>query len=154
MNDLANVPTRQRTGATPLGWLRAEVDRLFEDFGRPARDLIGFGSALPALDMVRTDKDYVVTAEMPGMKAEDVRITVDDQALIVAGEKRQAEERQEDGHLLSERRYGAFERRLPLPADVDPARIEAAFHDGVLTLTMGRTQDGPERSRRIEIRQD
>lgn len=88
MNDLANVPTRQRTGATPLGWLRAEVDRLFEDFGRPARDLIGFGSALPALDMVRTDKDYVVTAEMPGMKAEDVRITVDDQALIVAGEKR------------------------------------------------------------------
>lgn len=110
MNDQTPVPVKSRTAQeTPLGWLRTEIDRLFSDFDRPARGIFNFGlSALapvPALDMAEKDKEYLLTAELPGMKEDDVEISIADGMLTLSGEKREEAERKEEGFLLSERRY-------------------------------------------------
>lgn len=154
MNDLTPAPARRQTVA-PFGWLRTEIDRLFDDVG-PARGLFNFGgtSPVPALEFASGDKEYRLTAELPGLKDEDVEISVADGVLTLKGEKREAEEHKEDGYLMSERRYGKFERRVALPDDVDSDKIEAAFKKGVLTITLPKSADTHERSRKIAISTD
>lgn len=156
MNDQISVPAKGRTAQeSPLGWLRTEIDRLFDDFGRPARSIFNFGlsgvAPVPALEMAEKDKEYRLTAELPGLKEDDVEISIADGTLLLSGEKREEEERKEEGVLLSERRYGAFERRIPLPADVDPDAVRAEFNKGVLTIMLPKDAQAAERTRKIAI---
>jgi HSP20 family protein len=104
----------------------------------------------PAVDVFE-DKDAVkIIAELPGVKPDDVKISLENQALTVRGEKRQvAEEKTERVHRY-ERSYGAFERTFVLPGTVDPDRIEASFADGLLTVTLPKVERA--RPRQIEIR--
>jgi HSP20 family protein len=152
MNDLTPASAARRQTVAPLGWLRTEIDRLFDDFG-PARSLFNFGGAapVPALEFASGDKEYRLAAELPGLKNEDVEISVADGLLTLKGEKREAEEHKEDGYLMSERRYGKFERRLSLPDDVDTDKIEAVFTKGVLTITLPKSANAHERARKIAI---
>lgn len=158
MNDLTPAPMKSQPAAfdQPLGWLRSEIDRLFDDFRRPVRSVFNFGSTdfgpVPAVEMTEHDKDYRLTAELPGMKEDDIEIAVADGEITISGEKREEEERRDKGFMLSERRYGAFERRLALPADVDPDRISAEFRKGVLEVTLPKDAEIAGRTRRIEIR--
>jgi HSP20 family protein len=157
MNDLTSVPTKTRVAAraeSPFGWLRNEVDRLFDEFGTPARGIFNFGAQfapLPAIEMAEREKDYRLTAELPGLQEDDVEISVVDGVLTLSGEKREEADREEEGRTISERRYGAFSRQIPLPADVDPETISATFKKGVLTVTMGKDANLPARSRKIAI---
>jgi HSP20 family protein len=154
MNDLTTVPAKSQAGSeTPLGWLRTEIDRLFDDFGRPASSIFNFGAfaPVPALEMTEKDKEYRLTAELPGLKEDDVEISVVDGTLTLSGEKREETERSEGGALLSERRYGAFERRIALPADVDPDKVSAEFRSGVLTITLPKDAKAGDRTRKIAI---
>lgn len=155
MNDLTPATTDRRSTVAPFGWLRTEIDRLFDDFG-PARSLFNFGGAtpVPALEFASGDKEYRLTAELPGLKDEDVEISVVDGVLTLKGEKREAEEHKEDGYLMSERRYGKFERRVSLPDDVDSDKIEAVFKKGVLTVTLPKNPESHERARKIAIATD
>lgn len=152
MNDLTPAKSRA-AGETPLGWLRTEIDRLFEDFGRPARGVFNFGAfaPVPALEMTEKDNEYRLTAELPGLKEDDVEIAVADGTLTLSGEKREEAEHDRDGALLSERRYGAFERRVTLPADVKADAVTAEFHKGVLTIVMPKDSSAAERTRKIAI---
>lgn len=153
MNELTPAPARGRAvQASPFGWLRTEIDRLFDDF-TPTRSIFNFGALapVPALEMNEQDKKYLLSAELPGMKEEDVEVSVADGMLTLSGEKREESERKDDGHLLSERRYGAFERRIPLPADVDADAVSAEFANGVLTITLPKHADAAERKRKIAI---
>lgn len=104
----------------------------------------------PAVD-VYEDKDAVkIVAELPGVKPEDVRISLENQTLTVRGEKRQvAEEKTERVHRY-ERSYGAFERSFSLPGTVDADRIEASFDGGLLTVTLPKVERA--RPRQIEVR--
>ena len=140
----------------PMGWLRSEVDRLFEDFGRPARSVFNFGprsplAPVPALEMVEDDKAYRLTAELPGLAEKDVEISVVDDVLSISGEKKEEEERKEQGFLLSERRYGSFQRQIQLPEDINPDAIKAQFKDGVLTVTLAKDEKAAARTRKIAI---
>ncbi|WP_037565892.1 Hsp20/alpha crystallin family protein [Sphingomonas sp. UNC305MFCol5.2] len=152
MNDLTPAHTARRATGAPLGWLRTEIDRLFDDFG-PARSLFNFGSLapVPALELSSGDKEYRLAAELPGLTEADVEISVADGILTLKGEKREAEEHKEAGYLMSERRYGKFERRIALPEDVDGDRIEATFAKGVLTVTLPRSEQAHDRARKIAI---
>lgn len=152
MNELTPVPGARRSATAPFGWLRSEFDRLFDDFG-PARSLFNVGALapVPALELASGDKEYRLTAELPGLKDEDVEISVADGTLTLKGEKREAEEHKDDGYLMSERRYGRFERRISLPDDVDADKIAAAFKNGVLTVTMPKTENADGRARKIAI---
>lgn len=155
MNDLTPAPAARRQTPAPFNWLRTEIDRLFDDFG-PARSLFHFagGAPVPALEFASGDKEYRLTAELPGLKDEDVEISVADGILTLKGEKREAEEHKDDGYLMSERRYGKFERRVALPDDVDSDKIEAAFKKGVLTITLPKSAEAHERTRKIAISTD
>ena len=126
---------------------------LFEDFlGRP---LSGARSAsmlrAPEADVVETEDDIRVSMEMPGMKIEDIDIGLENNILTVSGEKREArEEDDRDSRWhLSERRYGRFSRSFVLPRDVEADQIEAHFENGVLEITIPKSERA--RRRRIEI---
>lgn len=153
MNDVSNVPAN-RPAASPLGWLRTEIDRLFDDFG-PARSAFNFGfrglAPVPALEMTSGDKAYVLTAELPGMKEDDVELSVAEGVLTLKGEKRSETERKDEGYLLNERSYGSFERRITLPNDVEQDKIGAEFAKGVLTITLPRNAAAAESTRKIAI---
>ena len=155
MNDLTSVPAKSRAVAradSPLGWLRNEMDRLFDEFAPPARGIFNFGAQfapLPAIEMAEREKDYRLTAELPGLQEDDVEISVADGVLTLSGEKREEADREEGGRTISERRYGAFSRQVTLPADVDPDAIGATFNKGVLTVTMGKDANLPARARKI-----
>lgn len=154
MNEVTPAPAKGRAlQESPLGWLRTEIDRLFDDFGRPARSIFNFGplAPVPALELTEKDKEYRLTAELPGLKEDDVEIGITDGILTLTGEKREESEHDQDGALLSERRYGAFERSVTLPAGVKADAITAEFHKGVLTIVLPKDETVAERTRKIAI---
>lgn len=138
--------------ANPILALHREMNRMFDDvlrgFDRPFG---GFGSMTqaggPSLEVDETDKEYRVTAELPGLARDDVEITCDDGVLTIRGEK-QGEKR--EGRTFSERWYGRFERRVSLP-DADDSRAQASFRDGLLTVTLPKTERAQQKVRRIPI---
>jgi HSP20 family protein len=115
--------------------LREAMDRLFDDaFTRPVG--ISGVSAMPAIDMYQTNDEVVVKATLPGLKAEDVSITVTGETLTLRGEYKQENEQKEATYHIREQRSGSFERSLLLPTDVKADKAKADFEDGVLTITM------------------
>ncbi len=140
----------------PMDWLRGEIDRLFEDFGRPASSIFSFGNRspaapVPAVELVDDDKAYRLTAELPGLSEQDIAVSIADGVLDISGEKKEESERKDKGYLYSERRYGSFHRQVSLPSDVDQNGITAQFKDGILTVTLAKDENVPARSRKIEI---
>ncbi|WP_249902369.1 Hsp20/alpha crystallin family protein [Sphingobium sp. Ndbn-10] len=139
-----------------MDWLRGEIDRLFEDFGRPASSIFSFGNRspaapVPAVELVDDDKAYRLTAELPGLSEQDIAVSIADGVLDISGEKKEESERKDKGYLYSERRYGSFHRQVSLPSDVDQNGITAQFKDGILTVTLAKDENVPARSRKIEI---
>jgi len=170
----APVPAASRPEGLwqPLAALRDEMDRVFDSFwrgfgfgpDRPLRRAGGetqplwrfvpsFGVAAPAIDLVESGQEYRITAELPGMEARDIELSVSDDALTIKGEKREEEEERTGNYHLSERRFGSFQRALPLPRGVDRDRIDARFEKGVLTIVLPKTAEAAARQRRIEIKQ-
>jgi HSP20 family protein len=122
--------------------LREAMDRLFEEsFLRP--DLFGSwespASALP-LDMYETENDVVVKASVPGVKPEDLQVTVTGDLLTIKGEFKTEEKTEKRNFLRQERRFGSFCRQLGLPTGVDSGKAEASFENGILTLTLPKVE--------------
>ncbi|KPL21833.1 MAG: hypothetical protein AMJ93_08680 [Anaerolineae bacterium SM23_84] len=123
--------------------LRDAMDRLFEEsFVRPARGWITseVGLQVP-LDMYESDGNLVIKADLPGLKAEDVDVSIVNDTLTIKGEYQAEEERQEENVHIKERRYGKFQRAIRLPTSVDSDSTEATFRDGVLELTLPKTAE-------------
>jgi HSP20 family protein len=160
--ETAMVPVKRGDLAgDPLAQLHADIDRLFGQMfravGWPVPDMSRlFGDTAlaplkPHVDIAATDREYVITAEVPGLEASDVKLELLDDTLLIRGEKRQEWEKQNAGVYRMERRYGAFERMLSLPDDADPDRLEAKLKHGVLTVTMPRKPSAKTTSRLIEV---
>ena len=148
------APTFTSSLIEPLSRLRSEVDRLFDDF--PFRlPAFQFGTSaavgMPAIEMTETAKAYKITAELPGMEADDVEVSFEDGMLRIAGEKKEEREENERGYRLSERSYGAFERLIELPAAADDDKMKAKFRNGVLTVTVAKDASAPKQARRIAV---
>jgi HSP20 family protein len=140
----------------PLGEmvsLRSAMDRLFEDsFVSPLTwRTIGGGSEsiTPPIDVHETADELVVTASLPGMKADDVEITMTGQTLTLRGEFKADDEIKKDQYLYRERRFGSFSRTLQLPVRVQGDQAQASFADGVLTLTIPKAEEVKPRQIRI-----
>jgi HSP20 family protein len=116
--------------------MKREMDRLFDRFvdELPARP--GLGTWSPALDVLETADAVVVKAEVPGMDPRDIQLQIQDQTLVLRGEKRQEKEEKGEQYYRSERSYGAFARLVRLPAPVDPGRATATFKQGLLTVSL------------------
>ena len=104
---------------------------------------------VPEMDLVETDDSYLLKADLPGMKQEDVSIEAGDGMLTISGERKLEYERKEKGFFRLERSFGKFSRSLTLPDGVDPDKIAASFHDGVLEVTIPKPEQ--RKPRRIEV---
>lgn len=131
--------------------LHREVNRLFDEFAR-SFDAPWFGPpAWPRVD-VREDADSVeVTAELPGLTEKDVEVRVAGDALIIEGERKSERDREQNGHVLSERFFGRFHRTIPLDVEIDDARASATMKNGVLTVTLPKSAAAKERTKRIPV---
>jgi HSP20 family protein len=88
----------------------------------------------PAIDAVTQDSDLVIRAELPGVKQEDVDISLHDNVLTISGERRAEQEEERGGYHIRERRYGSFRRSVALPEGIDESKISARYEDGVLEV--------------------
>jgi HSP20 family protein len=164
----SEVATTWRGAFEPLLAMQLEMHRWFDDVWREAagwgalpalRTARPFGAlgappvfGLPPSDLKETKDAYVVSAELPGLTRGDLDIQMQGDRLHLSGHK--AEEKDDVGcaYRISERRFGRFERSFPIPADVERSRIEASFRDGVLTVTLPKTQAAAQHGARIEIK--
>ncbi|MFO0996713.1 MAG: Hsp20/alpha crystallin family protein [Alphaproteobacteria bacterium] len=178
-NDVGKVPVKggeaERTGGAALTQpgrairsLRDEIDRLFDDFsssawnfpfGRRAFSLEPFWSRQPApsaimpvVDMVEKDKEFQITAELPGLDEKDVEVTLSDDVLTISGEKREEKEEKRKGYYMSERSYGSFSRAFRLPDGIDREKIDAKFEKGVLSVVLPKSPEAQKKEKKIAIK--
>jgi HSP20 family protein len=169
----AAVPVKSERGtelSPPRRWdpfsdLRDEVDRIFNQFniGWPAtfrRPVPDFGAArpgngwalAPAVDVAEKEKEYEITAELPGLDEKDIDVKVANGVLTIKGEKKEEKEERQKDYYLSERRYGAFHRSFTLPDGVDADQIAATFSKGVLTVKLPKTAQAQSNEKKISIK--
>ena len=137
--------------ARELATAQSEMRRLME--------VLGFGGEgggqrgwLPSMDVREEDDSFVVEMELPGVRAEDVQIECENNALTISGERRQEERTEQGRQLRVERRFGSFTRTLPLPQGTNEDAIQAELKDGVLELRIPRAEQ--PKPRRIEVRRN
>jgi HSP20 family protein len=133
--------------------LREAMDRLFEDsFVRPSLPAV-FGEATWApVDMYQTDKDVVVKASLPGVKPEEVDISITGDVLTIKGEHKEEQEVKEKNYFRKELRYGTFSRSLQLPVAVETGKAEAIFENGVLTLTLPKSEEAKPKQIKVKTK--
>ncbi|SOC48070.1 heat shock protein Hsp20 [Rhizobium subbaraonis] len=143
----------------PLESLRSEIDRVFQDFGGNSifdrafgRMPVSFSRGVPAVDLTESDKAFELSAELPGVDAKDLEVTLAEGILTIRGEKNEAKEEKDKGYYLSERRYGTFLRSLELPRGVDSENIAASFSNGVLKITLPKTPERQKTDRKITVK--
>jgi HSP20 family protein len=141
----------------PFVSMRREMDRVFDTFfgalDGPARGLAGGWQALsPALDIAETDKDVVVTAELPGLHEKDFELTLSGDVLTLKGEKKSQQEKKDGGSHYVERRYGSFQRSVRLPFAATEDNVEANYDKGVLTVRIPKPAEAQNAVRRIPVK--
>jgi HSP20 family protein len=134
--------------------LREAMDRLFEEsFVHPRGVLAPVeGAATLALDVFESDDDVTVRASIPGVNPDDIDISVTGDVLTIKGETSEEREEKQGNYHLRERRYGAFQRSVNLPAPVNTDKAEAEFKNGVLTLTLPKVEEVKPKSIKIRAR--
>lgn len=167
--------TPAKAGATspapaPAPWfsletLRQEVDRLFDDFGSGWRKTLpsrafnaeplfrrAFDWKLPAVDIVEKDSAFEITAEVPGLDAKEIEVTLRNGNLVMKGEKLEEKQDESKGYHLRERHFGSFERVFAIPDSVAPDKIDAHFEKGLLKITLPKTATAQQPAKKITIR--
>ncbi len=140
---LSLIPGRSYTPSRDL------FDRFFDDWDVPS--LFSSESELvPAFDISENDKEFLVTAELPGIDSKDVELTISDGILSVKGEKKhEKEDKGEDYHRV-ERRFGSFHRSFRIPGKVESDKIDASYKDGILKILLPKTEE--TETRKIDIK--
>ncbi len=156
------IPWRKKTVSdqpkelTPVESFRAALSRWFDEM---ERELVGEGfwpggmsSFMPPVDVSEDEKHVVVRAEVPGLSAEDLELSVTGNQLAITGEKRESRESRTGGLYQRECRYGRFTRLVDLPTSVDPEKVEAELANGVLTVRLTKASQAAGRRIPIKVR--
>ncbi|WP_424138696.1 Hsp20/alpha crystallin family protein [Roseomonas chloroacetimidivorans] len=135
------------------------MDRIFDNFWRgvgsglpSGRGAPSFGLGAPAIDMVEGEKEYRLTAELPGIDTADLDLSLSGDVLTISGEKNHERDEEAQNYFSSERSFGSFRRSLQLPQSVDREKISADFSKGVLTVTLPKTPEAAQQPRKIEVK--
>lgn len=161
---MARVPSLFRPGSLwgtgssdPFLTLHREMNRLFDDVlrGGPMSSGGQGGSEggvllAPHVDVSETDKELRIQAELPGVSENDIEVSLHEDVLSIRAEKKQERKEEREGVHFSERSFGTFQRSLRLPFPINPDQVQARFENGVLSVTLPKTQS-QERSRRIQV---
>jgi HSP20 family protein len=135
-----------------LNTIQSEMNRLFNTFFDQSGQSRGTDTPrpwIPAMDLVEAGDDYVLRADLPGLSDDDVSIQLEDNVLIISGERKRAHEQQPEGYYRLERAAGAFSRSLSLPDGVDPDGVRAHFDRGVLEVRIPKPAQ--KRPRKVSI---
>ena len=133
-----------------LETLHDRIQRYFDDFPN-----FGFNvsdSFSPKIDVSEDKNNIVVTAEIPGVKKDNIKITLQDNILTVEGEKKKEKEEKDKNFYRSERSYGSFKRSFTLPVEVDSEKVEAKFEDGMLHITLKKLEQKVKTEKVIELK--
>ena len=134
-----------------LNTIQSEMNRLFNTFFETPTT--GNGGSLrrwiPAMDLVETDNEFILKADLPGLTESDVKIEVEDNVLTISGERKSEREESQEGYYRVERAFGSFRRSLTLPEGVDPEAVRASFERGVLEVHVPKPEE--RKPRKVEI---
>ena len=136
-----------------LALMQDRMNRMFGDmYGRRLDDdVMNRGDWVPAVDIYETaEKDVVVKVEVPDMKREDIKVTFENNVLTIEGERKASDEVKNEQYHRIERRYGSFRRSFTMPASVDGTRVQAAYQDGILKVTLPQRPEAKPRQISIE----
>jgi HSP20 family protein len=134
-------------GMSPFGIMRQFAEEMDRNFLGGNASQEGW---YPAVDVRKANGNLVVTAELPGIRKEDMKVEVKDDALIIRGERKQEQEKEEGGYRRYERRYGSFYRAIPLPQGANSEQARAELNDGVLKISIP-TPEPKANVRQIEV---
>jgi HSP20 family protein len=135
-----------------LSNLRNEIDRLFEaPWGELGRTASAFGGWSPAVDLYEDNENVIVKVELAGMKKEDIEVTLHEGTLSIAGERKTEKKLEEAGVYRSERSFGRFQRAIALPTPVDGAKVKADYKDGVLSITLPKTETAKPKQINVSV---
>ncbi|MBN1870395.1 MAG: Hsp20/alpha crystallin family protein [Candidatus Omnitrophica bacterium] len=155
---MKNYPLRKQNESwypfSEIRNLHNEMNRLF-DFSFPHWDgetSLMSGQWTPAIDVHDSKDNIVIKADLPGLKKEDINVSVQDDLLTISGEKKKESEVKEEDYIRTERYYGSFHRALRLPGQVDAAKVNATFKDGVLQLTLPKKEEAKPKQITIDVK--
>ena len=153
------LPWRRRDVDPPLAALHDAMNGVFDDFSR-GWDIAPFRRGLlaeattfiPRLEVSDDDKNVMVRAELPGLDEKDIDVSLTGNLLTLKGEKRSEKEEKKQNYYYKERSYGAFERAVDLPCEVDRERAQATFKKGVLCINLPKTPQAQSSTRKIAVK--
>jgi len=144
----------------PIAALHRQMDDLFDSFFGDFEGFMqwpsmsrmeGLDPVMPRVNVSESDKEVRVSAEMAGMDEKDINVTLENNQLVIEGEKKSEQEDKSENYYLSERSYGRFHRSVPLPEGIDRDQVKATFKKGVLDVRIPKTEVAPPKGRKIEI---
>lgn len=151
------MPTH-REDENPVTSLQRSIndvfDSFFADFPRfPSSGMEELrGQFAPTIDVKEEEKVIEITAELPGMDENDIDVSLTNDALVIKGEKKEEKEEKDKGYWYSERRYGSFQRVIPVPEAIDRDKTEASFKKGVLSIRIPKTGEAVTAGKKIAIK--
>ena len=141
----------------PFRELEEMSDRLNRMFNRPStgskngREALTVADWTPTVDISETEGEYLIKAELPEVKKEDVKVTLEDGVLTLSGERRQEKEEKHAKYHRMERSYGSFVRSFSLPELVDESKVKAEYKDGVLSLHLPKSEKVKPRAIEVKV---
>ena len=152
----ARSPFEGFFGANAFGSLQEEINRLFDDVWgtAPAATEAAPATATamrPRVDLAESEEAYEISAEMPGLKEDEIEVNVTDDVLSVKGEHKSEAEKKDERYHVRERSYGSFQRSFRLPANADADGVSARFENGVLSVTVPKLAEAKAQSRKIAV---
>ena len=142
----------------PFYSLQRQMNSLFDDFFTgfdvaPGALASGkFGSFIPSIDVKESDKEFTIRAELPGVEEKDMEVTVTNEAVTIKGEKKEEKEDKGKNYYYMERSYGSFNRVIPLSTETDANKAEASFKNGVLNITIPKSQSAKAKGTKVPIK--
>ncbi|MBW2145868.1 MAG: Hsp20/alpha crystallin family protein [Deltaproteobacteria bacterium] len=151
------IPWRRRSEVDPLRRelqeLHREMDRMFgRFFGDWFSSEPALGKWSPMVDLSETTDNLVVRVEVPGMSPKDIQISLVGNTLSIKGEKKQEKKEKEENFYRVERSYGSFSRSISLPCDIEQDKVDAAYKDGILTITMPKSETAKAKEIKIDVK--
>lgn len=135
--------------------LHRDMSRIFDPImsGETEQDAsLWAGNWSPAVDVLEQKDAILVKADLPGMRREDIDVSIENNVLSIRGEKKHDAEHKEGDVIRCERYYGTFHRAFTLPSSVDPQKVQAQFHDGVLELQIAKKEEAKPRQIKVDVK--
>lgn len=155
-NLLPEIVRKTRTDVDhPFYSLQREMNSLFDNFFRGfdlAPRSLAAGVFSPSVDVKENDKEYIIKAELPGVEEKDIDVTVTSDSITIKGEKKEEKEDKDKNYYYMERSYGSFSRVIPLEGEIEAAKAEAKFKNGILDIKIPKNQSTKAKGTKVPIK--